>query len=173
MTRVAISLGSNLGDRATNLQKAVTALEARLSILATSNIYETSPMYVESQPPFLNAALLAETDLGPLALLRFLKDTERSVGRIPTDRNGPREIDLDLITYGVLKYRFRALGVEALVLPHPRVAERRFVLQPLNDIDPKGSILGLGKIGDLLVATEMQAATVRKVSDALLPILSR
>jgi 2-amino-4-hydroxy-6-hydroxymethyldihydropteridine diphosphokinase len=130
-------------------------------------------MYVEDQPAFLNAALIAETDLGPLPLLQLLKQIEQQIGRKDAPRFGPREIDLDLISYGAAQYKFRESKIEKLVLPHPRAIERRFVLQPLYEIDPDLNLPGLGTVLELLLSTELQAQTVKKLSDALLPILSR
>jgi 2-amino-4-hydroxy-6-hydroxymethyldihydropteridine diphosphokinase len=172
MAKVAISLGSNLGDRLANLQRAISELGKHLTIHKISHPYETAPMYVEDQPAFLNAALTAEADLGPLPLLYLLKRVEKEIGRSDAPRFGPREIDLDLISYGSAQYKFRQGGIERLVLPHPRAIERRFVLQPLYEIDPELNLPGLGAIALLLPSTEQQSQTVKKLSDALLPILS-
>ncbi|HEY3782173.1 MAG TPA: 2-amino-4-hydroxy-6-hydroxymethyldihydropteridine diphosphokinase [Fimbriimonadaceae bacterium] len=172
MAKVAISLGSNLGDRLNNLRTAIAELEKHLTIQKVSHPYETAPMYVEDQPAFINAALLAETKTGPLPLLHLLKQIERQIGRQDAPRFGPREIDLDLISYGAAQYKFREAHIEKLVLPHPRAIERRFVLQPLYEIDPNFNLPGLGTIAQLLPSTELQAQTVKKLSDALLPILS-
>ena len=166
--RVAIAFGANTGDRAGQIAKAIEILRQELDVLAVSPLYETAPMYVQDQPAFLNGAVLAETVLGPLALLRLLKDTEARVGRQPQERNGPREIDLDLVAYGVLQ--LRSWGARTLEVPHPRLSERRFVLQPLYDLDPAMLLPGLGTISALLQATEDQAATVKRFSDAALSL---
>jgi 2-amino-4-hydroxy-6-hydroxymethyldihydropteridine diphosphokinase len=168
---VLLALGSNVGDRLLNLRQALEALAKKLELLAASSIYETAPMYVMDQQPFLNAALRAKTELSPLDLLRLLKHTEAEVGRQRGPRFGPREIDIDLIAYGVLRYSFSG-GDRALNLPHPRVAERRFVLQPLFDIDPDRILPGLGSIRELLARTEDQAQDVHRIEHALLPVLS-
>jgi len=165
MPVVAIAFGSNLGDRVGQILRAVSLLREALAIEAISPLYETAPMYVADQPSFINGALLAETSLGPIALLHFLKRCEASVGRLPRERNGPREIDLDLVRYGDLQLASE-LGEASLRLPHPRLHERRFVLQPLYDLDPAMRIPGLGDIESLLTATESQAASVRRVNDA-------
>lgn len=126
---IALALGSNQGDRLTALRAAKAALTGTVEILATSWIYETPPAYVTDQPPFLNAALVGITTLPPEELLARLKEIEREVGRIPTFRNGPRVIDLDIIFYGDL-----LLDTPTLTIPHPRMAERAFVLKPLADV---------------------------------------
>ena len=100
MTRVYVALGSNLGDRLGNLEKAIAMLAPAVSIVRQSPIYDTDPKYVTDQPRFLNMVLVAETDLEPQALLTFLKDIETGLGRIPGERFGPRPIDLDIVFFG-------------------------------------------------------------------------
>lgn len=130
MTRVIIALGSNLGDRLGNLRAAVTMLEAAgLAIHEKSEVWETAPVPAD-QPPYLNAALAAETDLEPLELLAELKRIERALGRRPGRRWGPRPIDLDILFYAGL-----AMESETLTIPHPGIAGRAFVLAPLADIE--------------------------------------
>lgn len=126
---IALALGSNQGDRLLALRSAKTALMGAIEIVATSWIYETPPAYVTDQPSFLNAALVGTTTLPPVELLARLKEIEREVGRTPTFRNGPRVIDLDIIFYGDL-----VLDTPVLTIPHPRMAERAFVLKPLADV---------------------------------------
>ena len=171
MATVVISLGSNVGDRLKNLQAAGQALSAFLKNLKISSVYETAPMYLVSQPLFLNAAAIGETTEGPLSLLRRLKTTEMELGRQSGMRYGPREIDLDLIAYGVAKYVFVKDGETLLSVPHPRVVERRFVIEPLHELNPHLLLPGLGAVDELLKATADQASSVRKISDALLPVL--
>jgi 2-amino-4-hydroxy-6-hydroxymethyldihydropteridine diphosphokinase len=177
VTPFYIGIGSNLGDREIRLQEALNALGRVFDIKAVSPLYETAPMYVLDQPAFLNGAIKAETDKGPLGVLRELKRIEREVGRLPRDRFGPREIDLDLIAFGSLIYRFRdeSPGQQSqaeLTLPHPRLVERRFVLQPLYDIAPDLVLPGLGSVYNLLIETNNQASAVIKTSHALLSISS-
>jgi 2-amino-4-hydroxy-6-hydroxymethyldihydropteridine diphosphokinase len=149
---------------------ALTGLPPEITVLKGSSVYETAPMYVTDQGPFLNAAVLARTELGPLALLAFLKAIEANEGRVVRERYGPREIDLDLVGYGSLAYRF-AIGDEVrLQVPHPRTVERRFVLRPLFDIAPHFHLPGLGRVDELLGQTEDQARSVVRIEDALLPI---
>lgn len=126
---VLIGLGANLGDRASALCAAVEAVEPFVHWLALSRLYETAPMYVEDQPRFLNAVAVGRTELGPLALLSRLQTVEASLGRVPRERFGPREIDLDLLAYGSLR-----LAADRLELPHLRLAERAFVLRPLAEL---------------------------------------
>jgi 2-amino-4-hydroxy-6-hydroxymethyldihydropteridine diphosphokinase len=127
-------------------------------------------MYVTDQSPFLNAALSAETGLGPLPLLQLLKATERTVGRTESPRYGPREIDIDLIAYGCATYRFVFQGEIVLQVPHPRVVERRFVLQPVHDVAPGAVLPGLGAVNELLSKTIDQENDVLRLEDAVLPI---
>lgn len=130
MTQVYLALGSNLGDRRAALEAAISGLsENGVTITARSEIYETAPMYVIDQPAFLNMAVGGETDLGPLALLELAKRLETEIGRVPTFRNGPRAVDIDLLYVGDVE-----MDEERLILPHPRIDERAFVLAPLADI---------------------------------------
>jgi 2-amino-4-hydroxy-6-hydroxymethyldihydropteridine diphosphokinase len=131
MPVVLLALGSNLGDRAANLRRALAALRPALSVAAVSPCYETEPAYVLNQPRFYNLACRATTSLAPLDLLRFLKNLETELGRQPGARYGPRLIDLDLLFYDDL-----VLDSPELTLPHPRLHERAFVLVPLADIAP-------------------------------------
>jgi 2-amino-4-hydroxy-6-hydroxymethyldihydropteridine diphosphokinase len=153
MTRVAIALGSNLGDRLGNLRAAIAALEAAgIAVVRRSFAWETPPVPAD-QPPFLNAAVLAETDLPPAALLAELKTIEHALGRRPGRRWGPRPIDLDILFYGELR-----LEAPELTIPHPRIAERAFVLAPLAEIlEGPLPVLGASAL-DLLERTGLQGA---------------
>ncbi len=171
MATVLIALGTNVGDRLENLQRAVDALRSLIQIHLVSAVYETAPMYVTDQGPFYNAALKASTDLGPRALLAVLKQCEAHLGRQDRPRFGPREIDLDLISYGQLIYRFE--GAErTLQVPHPRSPERRFVLAPLADVAPNVNLPGFGRVSDLLQQTSTPAEHVVKLPNAILSIRS-
>jgi 2-amino-4-hydroxy-6-hydroxymethyldihydropteridine diphosphokinase len=130
-----LGLGSNLGDRRTQLEAAVSELPRRgVEVLASSSVYETEPVgLVLDQPDFLNACVRIETDHGPLELLDACKGVERVVGRAPGGvRHGPRAIDVDLLLLDELEY-----SSERLTLPHPEVRSRRFVLVPLLELDPR------------------------------------
>ena len=124
-------MGTNLGDRLANLRAAMAALAPEIKVLDESPVYETEPWGYADQPPFLNMVLRAATDLSPRGLLDRLKGIEARLGRIPSFRNGPRLIDLDLLFYEDL-----VLKTPALVIPHPRLHERAFVLIPLAEIAP-------------------------------------
>ena len=139
MTCVYIALGSNLGDRLKNLEKAIAMLAPAVSVIMQSPIYDTDPKYVADQPRFLNMVLVAESDLEPQALLAFLKDIETGLGRIPGERFGPRPIDLDIVFFGD-----EIIDLPDLTIPHPRLSERAFVLCPLADIAPSKANPGSG-----------------------------
>ena len=129
MTLVHIALGGNLGDRMAKLEAAIAAMAPDVTVLEHSPVYETDPLYVTDQPRFLNMALAAETELDAPALLVFLKSIEERLGRVPGERNGPRPIDLDIVFFGD-----DVIDLPDLTVPHPRLAERAFVLRPLADI---------------------------------------
>ena len=134
MTTGYVGLGSNQGDRLANLRAACAALDRPgLRVTASSSVYETEPQgEITDQADFLNACLAIETDLEPEALLDACKDVERLLGRIPgAPRHGPRPIDVDVLLLGDLTH-----SSERLTLPHPEVAARRFVLEPLLELDP-------------------------------------
>lgn len=129
-TRVAIALGSNLGDREASLRGAADALGAFIDRLTLSSFIETAPVgVVEPQPWYLNAAAVGTTSLRPRALLEQLLAVERAYGRARTAPNAARTLDLDLILYGG-----ELIDEPGLVVPHPRFRERGFVLNPLSEI---------------------------------------
>jgi len=128
---VFLALGTNLGDRLANLKAAVEALPPSARLCAASPIYETTPWGYSDQPLFLNQVVQAETNLDPFELLGFLKGLEKQLGRQATFRYGPRLIDLDILFYDDL-----ILKTPELVLPHPQLTERPFVLVPLADLVP-------------------------------------
>lgn len=130
-TRVFIGLGSNLGDRSSYLNKAIESLPPEVKPLKMSRVYQTPPWGYTDQPDFLNQVVEAQTDLKPEALLLRLKGIEKELGRIERFRYGPRCIDLDILFYGDLIYRS-----ETLIIPHPDLVKRAFVLVPLNEIAP-------------------------------------
>jgi len=129
---IYLALGTNLGDRPGNLRSAVQALPPDVIVLAESKIYETPPWGYADQPAFLNMAIKAETSLEPGALLKHLKNLETRLGRQQTFRYGPRQIDIDILFYDDL-----VLNSPALVIPHPHLHERAFVLVPLADLAPE------------------------------------
>jgi len=134
VTRVKIylALGSNLGDRMGNLASAVERLSQKITLRKVSAVYDTEPVYYKEQPLYLNAVVSAVTELEPSALLRFVKGIESDLGRQPSFRNAPRLIDIDILFYGD-----RVVQTAELTIPHPRIAERAFVLVPLAEIAPE------------------------------------
>ncbi|MCX6079520.1 MAG: 2-amino-4-hydroxy-6-hydroxymethyldihydropteridine diphosphokinase [Chloroflexi bacterium] len=126
---IYLALGTNLGERSDNLRAAIAAFAPQIRILTESKIYETEPWGYTDQPAFLNMVVRAETELAPQGLLARLKELEASLGRIPGFRNGPRLIDLDILFYDDI-----SLDTPGLVIPHPRLHERSFVLVPLADV---------------------------------------
>jgi 2-amino-4-hydroxy-6-hydroxymethyldihydropteridine diphosphokinase len=130
--RVAVALGSNLGDRRAHLDDAVASLRSVLRSLTVSTYYDTIPVgVVGPQPLYLNAAAIGETLLPARALLDVLHGIENARGRTRPHPNAPRTLDLDLILYGA-----SLIDEPGLVVPHPRFRERRFVLEPLAEIAP-------------------------------------
>jgi 2-amino-4-hydroxy-6-hydroxymethyldihydropteridine diphosphokinase len=141
--RAYVGLGSNLGDREQVIADAVSLLgeHPEIDVLVTSALRETEPWGPVVQPRFLNGAVSVETTLAPRALLEALLDVERRLGRVRDERWGPRTIDLDLLVYGD-----QIVDEPGLRVPHPRLAERRFALEPLADLDPALEIPGLGSV---------------------------
>ena len=158
---VYLSLGSNLGNRAANLVMALRLLAPLCRIEAVSSLYETEPVGVTGQPPYYNAACLAVTGLGPGDLMRHLKNVEHEVGRRPSPggpRWAPRPIDLDILFYG------DAVTEEAdLQVPHPRLAERAFVLVPLAELCPEHRHPILGRtVGEMLAGLPREGVRLLK-----------
>jgi 2-amino-4-hydroxy-6-hydroxymethyldihydropteridine diphosphokinase len=150
MPRAYVGLGGNLGDREETLRRAVALIAAveGVDLLAVSELRETDPVGVVDQPRFLNGALKAETMLSPEALLDALLGIERELGRTRgTERWGPRTVDLDLLLYDD-----EIVDEPGLQVPHPHVHERRFVLEPLAELDPDLEIPGRGRVSALLAA---------------------
>ncbi|HPO13764.1 MAG TPA: 2-amino-4-hydroxy-6-hydroxymethyldihydropteridine diphosphokinase [Candidatus Hydrogenedentes bacterium] len=157
--RVHLSLGSNLGDREVNLQRALEALEAvaGIAIIAKSHYYETEPVGVAEQPDFLNLAVEIETELAPLELLNAVKEIEARLGRTPSEHWGPRVIDIDIILWGE-----RTVTTEPLMVPHKEFRKRAFVLAPLAEIAPDAVDPVTGKtVTELLRSPEAQGQVVR------------
>ena len=143
MTRAYVGLGANLGPREVTLLRAVDLLAAAdgVEIVSVSQLRETDPVGVVEQPAFLNGAVAIDTTLDPRALLDVLLETERALGRVRAEPWGPRTIDLDLLVYGD-----EVVDEPGLRVPHPRLGERRFALEPLADLDPALEIPGLGSV---------------------------
>lgn len=131
MHTIFLALGANSGDKKTNIQKAIILLKEKINIQKIAATYETKPWGHKAQDNFLNTALKATTTLNPQDLLTCVKIIEEKIGRVKRFTNGPREIDIDILFYDKLIYKNHTIEI-----PHPRIAERDFVLQPLGDIDP-------------------------------------
>ncbi|MBU1992755.1 MAG: 2-amino-4-hydroxy-6-hydroxymethyldihydropteridine diphosphokinase [Patescibacteria group bacterium] len=127
MTEVYLGLGSNIGDREGNLEKACEMVGA----LKKSSIHETEPFGVLDQPKFLNMVCKIETELSPRELLNHVKNIEKKIGRKKREKWGPREIDIDILFYGDI-----IVDEPDLQIPHPGISEREFVLKPLREIAP-------------------------------------
>ena len=148
MERAFVGVGANLGDREGTIREALALLDVdpRIELVAVSSLRETDPVGYLDQPPFLNGAAELRTDLEPQELLDALLAAERQLGRERVGpRFGPRTIDLDLLVYGDVE-----LDETGLTVPHPRLHERRFALEPLAELDPGLAIPGLGPVRDLV-----------------------
>ena len=142
MTVAYVGLGANLGDREGTIRAAIAQLP---DVVAVSPLRETDPVGVTNQPRFLNGVAALETELAPRELLDVLLAVERRLGRERRERWGPRTIDLDLLLYGN-----EVIDEDGLKIPHPRLHERRFVLEPLADLAPQLVVPGQGGVEDLL-----------------------
>ena len=135
MNRAYVGVGANLGDREGTIRRALELLAAEdgIQLVAVSRLRETAPVGYAEQPPFLNGAAAVDTELAPRELLELLLAVERKLGRVRAEgpRYGPRAIDLDLLLYGD-----QVVDEPGLTVPHPRLAERRFALEPLHELDP-------------------------------------
>ena len=152
MTRAYVGLGANLGEREATIRRALLLLATHPGavVVAVSSFRETEPWGVTDQPPFVNAAAAVETDLPPRELLERLLDVERRLGRTRDGRRyGPRTIDLDLLLYGDA-----VVDEPGLRVPHPRLHERLFALEPLAELDPTLVVPGRGPVRTLLAALD-------------------
>ena len=143
--KAVIALGANIGDPEEQMEIAIALLRDSLDLIALSTIIKTAPVGGPSQPDYLNAVCIAESELSASDLLSLLHGIEKSLGRVRKERWGPRTIDLDLIQYGTI-----ISSADEVILPHPRAHERRFVLEPWFEIEPDAILLTHGKISDLL-----------------------
>ncbi len=135
MPRAAIGLGSNLGDRSRHVNDAVSALARLGTLVRVSSLYETAPIGGPDQGPYLNAAVVIDTELSPGDLLAQCLEIEQKAGRERRERWGPRTIDLDLLLYGD-----QSVEGDGLEVPHPRLTQRRFVLDPLLEVWPDAAL---------------------------------
>jgi len=157
VTRIYLSLGSNVGDRAENLSHAIEALAKRgVRVVKRSSFYETEPLEIRDQAWFLNCAVEAETALGPRELLGALLAIENEMGRHRGVKYGPRNIDIDILLFGD-----SIVDTLELAIPHPRMADRRFVLVPMNEIAPNARHPKLNKTMSELLNETRDKSVVR------------
>jgi 2-amino-4-hydroxy-6-hydroxymethyldihydropteridine diphosphokinase len=151
MTLAYVGLGTNIGPREVTLQRALGLLARaeEVDVLAVSQLRETDPVGVVDQPRFLNGVAEVETTLPPRALLDLLLEVERALGRVREERWGPRTVDLDLLVYGT-----ETVDEPGLRVPHPRLHERRFALEPLAELNPDLEVPGLGPVSEALAALD-------------------
>ena len=131
MHQIFLALGSNIENRKQHIEEAILLLREKMNNVTIAPLYETKPRYFENQHNFLNTVLSGFTDLEPQELLQFTKTVQKAVGRVERFRNGPREIDIDILFYDNVVYKD-----EELEIPHPLLQERDFVLQPFADLNP-------------------------------------
>ena len=159
MSEIVLSVGSNLGDRLGYLRLAADLARATAPLrgLRWSPVYETEPVGGPAQDDYLNAVLVAETDLEPTGVLRLAQSWEAAAGRERTERWGPRTLDVDVISVDAIRSH-----TPELTLPHPRAHERAFVLVPWLDVDPAAELVGRGRVADLV--RKMDTSGVRRWS---------
>ena len=155
---VYLSLGSNLGDRRANLKKALRLMGESVEIASVSSVYDTAPVGVGEQPRFLNLMCCVNTGIGPVQLLSLIKGIELSMGRDLSLRNAARLIDIDIIFYGDT-----IIESPELIIPHPRMRERAFVLVPFSEIAPEvGHPVTGERIDELVSRVEGRDGVVKK-----------
>jgi 2-amino-4-hydroxy-6-hydroxymethyldihydropteridine diphosphokinase len=143
--KAVIALGSNLDNPRENLDLAISLLREATEVLAVSSYHTTKPVGYIDQPDFINAVCIIESELPAVELMKLLHGIEKVMGRERSIKWGPRTIDLDLIQYGSL-----LSNADELQLPHPRAHERKFVLEPWQEIEPDAVLLTHGKISELI-----------------------
>lgn len=155
--KVFLGLGTNIGDRKANLKQALRLLEeAGLEIEKVSSIYETEPIGVEDQDWFYNMVVKAQTDLLPQDLLKTTKKIEKEMGREPSEKWGPRLIDIDILMYEDLQLDSEVNQIGQLRVPHPELRNRAFVVVPLLEIEPQATLPDGHQISEYLFYTKEQ-----------------
>jgi len=158
-TRVYLSLGSNVGDRAAQLRDAITRVRAIGRVSAESSLYETEPVEFTEQPWFLNCAVALETSKTPQQLMTAILKIEEEMGRKRAQKKGPRAIDIDILLFGDT-----IVDSEELTIPHPAMHQRRFVLEPLSEIAPQLRHPIFERTISQLLATLPKGQEVRRVT---------
>ena len=158
MHKIYLSLGSNIGETRKNLEEALEMLAEKVKITAVSSYYETEPVGYKDQSWFLNIAVAGETVLAPYELLSFTQSIEQGMGRVKLIRFGPRNIDIDILLHDDL-----ILNDETLTIPHPRMTERAFVVEPLYEIAPELRVAGV-PLAEILA--NLQGEQIRKLPKA-------
>ena len=143
--KLVLALGSNLGNRESNIEEAVSELENIIEITHLSTMHETAPVGGPKQGDYLNAVLIGESGLTPHELLALTSKIESKLGRVREVRNGPRTIDIDIIVFGEIQ-----INTPDLQIPHPRAHQREFVLAPWLEIDPDARIPGRTSVAKIL-----------------------
>jgi 2-amino-4-hydroxy-6-hydroxymethyldihydropteridine diphosphokinase len=158
MTRAFVGLGSNLGERERFIRQAVEEMARmpRTQLVRVSSLYDTEPVGDQDQPSFLNAVAVLDTELKPRELLWNLQLIEKRLGRVRARRWGPRTIDLDILLYGEM-----VIEQEDLVIPHPELENRAFVIIPLYELDPELRLPGSGQMVKDLMKTPRKRGSVR------------
>lgn len=157
MNRVYLGLGSNIGDSKSNIESALLSLAKKVNIINKSSYYQTEPVGYKDQAWFLNMVIEGETDLNPRELLSFTQSIEKDMKRVKTIVNGPRIIDIDILIYDDLK-----IESEDLIIPHPRMQERAFVMVPIFEIAPE---LVIDNIAVKDIIQNLKGEEIRKLVD--------
>ena len=161
MSIIYLSIGTNLGDKLNNIRRLFKRIrrDNSIRISSISSVYETEPVGFEQQDNFYNLCMIGQTDLKPLALLQYIKRTEKELGRKSTVKWGPRLIDVDILFYDDL-----ILNEKKLKIPHPEIQNRRFVLVPLHELNPDLMCPGINKKISAILETTNKSIYIKKLN---------